>query len=585
MQKQQGSSPIQVLPPDVARKISAGEVIERPSSVVKELVENSIDAGSSRIDVELVEGGKTLIRVADDGAGIAPDDLGKVFLKHATSKIATTEDLEGIDTLGFRGEALASIGAVSIARIVSCARGASQGAEIEVKGGDRGRHKYVGAPEGTQVEVKELFYNVPARRKFLKSTPAEMSHISEVLTKLALSHPEVHFVFLHNGREVFNLPSAPSLKERVTTYYGEELARDLIPISSREQRLEVTGFALAPTHSRTNTRMQFVFLNGRPIRDSGLTHAINAAYRTLLPPGRLPIIFLSLNIDPPSIDVNVHPTKIEVRFREASRVYGQVLQAIKKALDQFQPGLASPTAPSRTEATPVISRSAIPKRPHSHGTSRAPGGGASGALLPKTPAVTAGREAVGIEHGRFLQLHSSYIIEETPKGINIIDQHALHEAALYHDIKDTIQERTLSSQRLLIPELLELRPADFFRILELKDTLEKLGLELEEFGRNSIIVRSVPQILKDVIIKELIEGFLEDTKEGSAGDQMLDRIIKVMACKGAIKSGHRLNSQELISLLERRKDDIPLTHCPHGRPTTLFFSLEELDKQFKRTGK
>lgn len=581
-------SRIQVLSPDVARKISAGEVIERPSSVVKELVENSIDAGSTRIDVELVEGGRTQIRVTDDGVGIAPDDLGKIFLKHATSKIATVEDLEAIVTMGFRGEALASIGAVSMARIVSCARGADRGAEIEVRGGERGRQRYVGAPEGTRVEVKELFYNIPARRKFLKSTPAEMSHISDVLTKLALSHPEVHFVFLHNGREVFNLPSVSCLRDRVVAYYGEELARDLIPISSREQELEVTGFATSPAHHHANARMQFIFLNGRPIRDSGLTHAVNTAYRTLLPQGRFPVVFLLLSIDPSAVDVNVHPTKMEIRFRDASRVYGQVLQAVKKALNQFQPGLAPPSAASGTDSDTEIPRGvdASLKTPRPYATGGMSGVDTSGPLLPRTPAAMPSRAVTGVEHGRFLQLHSAYIVEENPNGINIIDQHALHEAVLYNDIKNTVRERALSSQRLLIPELLELSPTDFFRILGLKDTLKGLGLELDEFGRNSVIVRSVPQILKDVNIKELIEGLLEDTREGEeTGDQMLDRIMKVMACKGAVKFGHRLSAQELVALLERRKDNIKFAHCPHGRPTTLFFSLEELSKQFKRTGK
>ncbi len=584
MQKQQDFlGRIQVLSPDVARKISAGEVIERPSSVVKELVENSIDAGSTRIDVELVEGGKTLIRVADDGVGIPADDLAKIFLKHATSKIAAIEDLEAIYTMGFRGEALASIGAVSMARVVSCARGAGQGAEVEVKGGDRGKHKYVGAPDGTQVEVKELFFNIPARRKFLKSTPAEMSHISDMLAKLTLSHPAVHFVFSHNGREVFNLPSTSSLKERIAAYYGEELARDLVPISSREPGLEVRGYALPPSQYRTNTRMQFVFLNGRPIKDAGLTHAINNAYRALLPPGRFPIIFLSLDIDPSSVDVNVHPTKLEVRFRDGSRVYGQVLQAVKKALNQLQPGLVPPpAAPSGADANTGASQDVrVPPKMFD----RRGSGGVTGSLLPRTPAVTPGRETAEMGYGRFVQLHSAYIVEETPKGINIIDQHALHEAALYHDIKGIIQEKTLSSQRLLIPELLELSPEDFFRILELKDVLERLGLELEEFGRNSVIVRAVPQILKDVDPKELIKGLLEDTRERLTGEQMTDRIIKVLACRGAVKSGQKLSSQELVALLERRKGTEPLSHCPHGRPTTLFFSLEELDKQFKRTGK
>ncbi|MHC4196954.1 MAG: DNA mismatch repair endonuclease MutL [Planctomycetota bacterium] len=586
MEGQQRPSSIQLLRPEVARKISAGEVIERPSSVVKELVENSIDAGSTRIDVEVAEGGKTLIRVTDDGIGIAPEDLEKVFLKHATSKISAMEDLEIIDTMGFRGEALASIGAVSMARIVSCARGSGRGAEIEVRGGDRQKRRYVGAPEGTQVEVKELFYNVPARRKFLKSTTAEMSHISEVLTRLALSHPEVHFVFSHNSREVFNLPSASSLKDRVATYYGGELAGDLICVNSREQGLEVAGYTLAPTHHRTNTRMQYIFLNGRPIRDPGLTHAVNNAYRTLLPPGRFPVVFLSLKIDPSYVDVNVHPTKMEVRFREASRVYGLLLQGIKKALTQFQPGLTPVHRPdSRTVAAPLSSHSVSAAYGPGASSCAGDGVGVAGQLLPKAHAAAPRVEDTGAGRGRFIQLHSAYIVEESPKGINIIDQHALHEAVLYHEIKSTIREKPLSSQRLLIPELVELSHQDFFRILELRETLERLGLELEEFGSNSVIVRALPQLIKDVDIKELIKELVEGAEEGSSCDQVLDRAINVMACRGAVKSGDRLNAQELAALLERRKVDLPHAHCPHGRPTTLFFPLEELDRQFKRTGK
>ncbi|MEE9558998.1 MAG: DNA mismatch repair endonuclease MutL [Candidatus Brocadiales bacterium] len=584
MEGQQRPSSIQLLRPEVARKISAGEVIERPSSVVKELVENSIDAGSTRIDVEVAEGGKTLIRVTDDGIGIAPEDLEKIFLKHATSKISAMEDLETIDTMGFRGEALASIGAVSMARIVSCARGSDRGAEIEVRGGDRQKRRYVGAPEGTQVEVKELFYNIPARRKFLKSTTAEMSHISEVLTRLALSHPEVHFVFSHNGREVFNLPSASSLKDRVVTYYGGELAGDLLCVNSREQGLEVAGYTLAPTHHRTNTRMQYIFLNGRPIRDAGLTHAVNNAYRTLLPPGRFPVVFLSLKIDPSYVDVNVHPTKIEVRFREASRVYGLLLQGIKKALTQFQPGLTPVYRPdSKIAAAPSSSHGV--SAAYGPGASSCAGDGVAGQLLPKAHATAPRVEDTGAGHGRFIQLHSAYIVEESPKGINIIDQHALHEAILYHEIKSTVREKPLSSQRLLIPELVELSHQDFFRILELRETLERLGLELEEFGSNSVIVRSLPQLIKDVDIKGLIKELAEGAEEGSSCDRVLDRAINVLACKGAVKFGDRLNTQELAALLERRKDDLPHAHCPHGRPTTLFFPLEELDRQFKRTGK
>ncbi|HHT9117045.1 MAG TPA: DNA mismatch repair endonuclease MutL [Candidatus Hypogeohydataceae bacterium YC38] len=561
-------SRIHLLTPTIVNKIAAGEVIERPASVVKELVENSIDADSTRIEVGLVEAGKTLIRVVDNGVGMGPEDLSMVFLKHATSKINSLEDLEGIATMGFRGEALASIGAVSQARIVSCARGSAAGAEIEVGGGNRKELKYVGAPEGTQVEVRELFYNVPARRKFLKATPTEMVHISEVLTRIAMSHPEIHFLLVHNDREVFNLPSASGLRDRIGSFFGEDLARDLIPLNSKESRLEVAGYALPPAYCRNNTRMQFIFLNGRSVRDSNLTHAINEAYRNLLSPGRFPFVFLSLRVDPGYVDVNVHPTKMEVRFREPAQVHAQVLQALRKALNQFMPSF-----------------SALPKdvpRP-------VPQGGVAFGEAVSRPSVSTfvpkEQQRPSIEQRPFLQLHGYYIVEETPGGINIIDQHALHEAMLYQEIQKTIQERALPSQRLLIPELLELSPEDFFTLIKLKPLLDKLGLEVEEFGRNSIIVRAVPQVLKDLEAKEFVSGLLENIHEGELNDHILDGMIKVMACKGAIKSGRRLTPYEVHALLEKREETARPTHCPHGRPTTLFFSLEELDKQFKRRGK
>ncbi|MFN3466757.1 MAG: DNA mismatch repair endonuclease MutL, partial [Candidatus Brocadiales bacterium] len=349
---------IHFLDPTVAGKIAAGEVIERPASVVKELVENSIDAGASRIDVELVEGGKGLIKVIDNGVGMRPEDLSMLFLKHVTSKISNLEDLEAIRTLGFRGEALASIGVVSHTRILSCARGETTGAELEVKGGRRGEVKYLGLPEGTQVEVMELFYNVPARRKFLKATPSEMASISEVLTRLALSHPEIHFTLTHNQREVFSLPPAPNIKERIAAFFGQDFARELLPINSREPNLEVSGYIKPPAQNHGNARMQYTFLNGRYIREGNISHATQEAYRTLLPPGRYPIVFLFLKSEPGLVDVNVHPTKLEVRFREPAKVHGQVLQALKKVLTQYTPRISPPPqeAPRHTTTPPVATK-------------------------------------------------------------------------------------------------------------------------------------------------------------------------------------------------------------------------------------
>ncbi len=577
---------IHLLDPAVAGKIAAGEVIERPASVVKELVENSIDAGASRIDVELVEGGKNLIKVVDNGVGMSPEDLSMLFLKHTTSKIHNLEDLEAIRTLGFRGEAMASIGVVSHTRVLSCARGETTGAELEVRGGKRGEVKYLGAPEGTLVEVRELFYNVPARRNFLKATPAEMASISEVLTRMALSHPEIHFTLTHNQREVFNLPLAPSTKDRIAAFFGQDFTRELLLINSREPTLEVSGYIQPPARNYGNARMQYTFLDRRYVREGNVSHAIQEAYRNLLPTGRYPIVFLFLKSEPSLVDVNVHPTKLEVRFREPAKVHWQVLQALRKVLTQYTPGIPTPSQEETHHRAP-LTVPALGGRVSAH----------SPAQLVQVPTDTLKREPRAVSNQMpglvpSVQVHRTYIVEETPKGLNIIDQHALHEILLYTELKRKITEGTLTVQRLLIPELVELDTSSFFTLMGLQEGLGRAGVEIEEFGKNTIIVRSLPQVLKNLDIKEFIMDLIERAQEESSGgntgirsEQVLDKVLKAMACKGAIKSGQKLNPQEVQSLLEKKDASSATARCPHGRPTTLFLSLEELDKHFKRRTK
>ncbi len=559
------TSKIHLLDPLVAGKIAAGEVIERPASVVKELVENSIDAGATRIDVELVESGRNLIKVVDNGVGMTPDDISMLFLKHATSKISNLEDLEDINTLGFRGEALSSIGLVSHTRVVSCSRGETAGAEIEVRGGKKGEVKYLGSPEGTLVEVRELFFNVPARRKFLRAVPVEMATISEVLTRMALSHPEIHFTLTHNQREVFNLPPASTLKERIASFFGQDFAKELLFVNSREPALEVSGYIKPPAQNYGNAKLQYTFLNSRYIKEANISHAIQESYRNLLPPGRQPIVFLFLRCNPNLVDVNVHPSKLEARFREPAKVHGQVLQSIKKTLGSIQ-------------HTPITLPVPVPQT----------GGDFPGGLpttliqtiqAPQEVAKSTPQRSLS---GPYIQVHQSYIVEEIQGGLNIIDQHALHEILLYQGLKQKIMEDTLPVQRLLIPELVELNPNDFLSLMGLQESLCKAGVEIEEFGKNTIIVRSLPQVLKDLEIKEFIKDLLGRLKEEVEGEHILDKVLKAMACKGAIKSGQRLNPQEIQALLINRESSPVVSHCPHGRPTTLFISTEELNKHFKK---
>jgi len=591
-------SQIKVLPESVINKIAAGEVIDRPASVVKELIENAIDARASRIDTYLEDGGRKLIRVSDDGIGMDAEDIALAFQSHATSKLQNADDLFAVRTLGFRGEALPSIGAVSHAGIISRVRGAINGAEIKIDGGVLGKVKERGAPEGTQVEVRELFFNTPVRKKFLKSIPTEMAYISEVLTKFSLSYPAIHFTLMHNNRTVFNLPTVQDTAERIATFFGEEMEKHLIPIFLREEMFTLSGYIAPPFFDKSNARMQFIFLNGRYIKDNAIFRAINEAYHGKLMHKRYPIVFLFLQVEPSEIDVNVHPTKIEVRFRNTSAIYNYVLSALKEGLNKSTTKNISvpPLIPrlereaARGEEFDLIKKSLWERfslEKTDGETSRIYSDIQANRKMETEENAKAFPAEVRTKTRRTcFQIHNAFIIEETEGGLNIIDQHALHEIILYHEIERNLQSSKSLSQRLLIPEMVELSPKDFFSIISLKEYLGTLGLEVEEFGQHTIVIRAFPQILKHLNAKEFIESLLaelgaEDSLKGK--DKILNKLINIMACKGAVKAGQRLEPQEIEALLEKKKSINAYTNnCPHGRPTTLYFSLDELQKQFKR---
>ena len=578
-------SKIKILSQLVVSKIAAGEVIERPASVIKELVENSIDADASRIEIQLDDSGKKLIRVSDNGMGMERDDVELAFLSHATSKLTTAEDIFAIDTLGFRGEALPSIGSVSQARIVSRPRGSFTGSEISIEGGVLQKIKEKGSPEGTQVDVHNLFYNTPVRRKFLKSTQTEMAHISETITRFALAYPGIHFSMQHNGKNVSVYPSARDTRERIVTIFGNELCKELISVNTKESNISINGYVLPPNHNRPNTKMQFVFLNGRYIRDSSIIHAVNAAYQNLLMSKRSPIVFLFLHVDSNEVDVNVHPTKIEVRFLNAGVIHDQVYSVIHSALKrtEFHPALQASTQTMNSSRESVMQSmsdffSETLEKKTGFQQSRNRNDYVSDPieefLPPKNSTVTP-----------FLQVHNSYIVEETDEGLNIIDQHALHEIILYHEICERIKTSKLVTQNLLIPELIELTPVDHVAIMRLKNDLDRLGLEIDEFGKRTIAIRTHPQILKNLDYRDLIQSLLEEIEgnetEGHT-DTILSKVVKILACKGAVKSGQKLSSQEIQTLLDKKKNRPMTNFCPHGRPTTLEFRISELEKQFKR---
>lgn len=626
-------SKIRLLPALIVNKIAAGEVIDRPAAVVKELIENAIDAGASRIDTCLEDGGRKVIRVSDDGIGMDAEDLALAFQSHATSKLQNADDLFAIHTLGFRGEALPSIGAVSHASIISRVKGALSGAEVTIDGGILGEIKECGAPVGTQVEVRDLFYNVPVRKKFLRAIPTEMAYISEVLTRFALSYPAIHFTLIHNNRTVFNLPPVHDTEERIATCFGEGMRKHLIPVFLREEMFTLSGYIVQPFFDKANARMQFIFLNGRYIKDSAIFRAISETYRGKLMPRRYPIVFLFLQIEPSEVDVNVHPTKIEVRFRNTSAIYNYVLSALKEGLSKSSVKMLDVSSPltglekgSAAEAVGLVKRSlweqfsmrktdAVPmgvdlqkrveiplnppfkkrelmRRDGKGGVEGFPDKEKSGECNDVQTDMETGRKEKAFpaaDMGRkntCFQIHDTFIIEETDEGLNIIDQHALHEIILYHEIERGIRTSKLPGQRLLIPELVELSPKDFFNIISLKESLSGLGVEVEEFGQRTIAIRSFPQMLRRLSGREFIESLLaglsdDDYLKGK--DDILGRLISIMACKCAIKAGQRLEPREIEELLKMKKSINAYTNnCPHGRPTTLYFSLDELQKQFKR---
>lgn len=614
--------PIRQLPPGLVNKIAAGEVIERPASVLKELVENAVDAGATRVDVSVRQGGMEMIRVVDNGGGIAADELPLAVASHATSKITEMDDLFRVATLGFRGEALASIAAVSRLAIRSRTPTSDSGAEIEVVGGEVSPVAPCGCPKGTWIEVRNLFFNTPVRRKFLRTTQTEMGHLSEAFLRLALALPHVHFTLSHNDRVLFELPGDGGWLERIARCCGRQLADALIRVESVDGDVELSGYVAHPSQSRGNSRMQYLFLNGRHIRDRALQHALGEAYRGLLLTGRHPIAFLSLRMPPEMVDVNVHPTKLEVRFQDSGRLYSQLLSALRAKFlsTDLQTRVESPTHEDPTGAhdesraaqlrqelvdwakgeidqwkgQPRLDPVALPSgnaplemaqldRRWAPAQGGAPGDVPSGPAMPE-PADTpvAGEPARPVAA---VQIHNRYLVAESPEGVMVVDQHALHERILYEHLRKRVAVGAVESQRLLVPEPVDLSPAEAAAALENRELLGQLGLAIEPFGGETILVAAYPAMLANMnpteVMHALLERLLIGGKQPDRRD-LLDELLHTIACKAAIKAGDRLAPEEIEALLQQRHLIDDAHHCPHGRPTALIFTRQELDRQFKR---
>ncbi|TWU63428.1 DNA mismatch repair endonuclease MutL [Crateriforma conspicua] len=646
---------IRQLPPNLVNQIAAGEVIERPASVVKELLENSIDAGAKRVELTIQGGGSELIRISDDGCGIADAQMPLAVTSHATSKLPDDEMLFHVGTLGFRGEALASIASVSQMMIRSRPADADIGSELNVRGGVIEGPAPCGCPTGTVIEVKNLFFNTPVRHKFLKTTQTERGHITEAFTRLALANPNVHFVYRQGEKLLHDLPPTVRWADRIAAFFGAEIAESLIPVHSDDSAIGIDGFVCDPSVSRGNNRMQYLFLNGRHIRDRSLQHALGEAYRGMLMVGRQPICFLRLTMPPSMIDVNVHPTKQEVRFTDGGRVYSRLLQTLRhhfltSNLTQ-RVGPPAPVEPqtlpnSGSESVMGMSVKAVDQQRQSvinwaqtgQDSASTPGpipdfrpfpsGGASTGL-PSSPTVNGPTETPvqdeatetqsstddvapwdGDDPSTPVQLprdtteadaasptvsylgsqvHNRYLVTQDEKGMVVIDQHALHERVLYERVCQKVLHsgQRLEAQRLLVPETIALTPGEHAAALEVQETLAQIGLEIEDFGGDTIAIHSYPAMLPKrppgEMLHVVLESLLGAGKQPDPKD-LLNHLLATIACKAAVKAGDPLTSEEITSLLEQRDLYHETHHCPHGRPTALFFSLDELDRMFGRLG-
>ena len=615
---------IHQLSPSVINKIAAGEVIERPASVVKELLENAVDAGATRIDVRLEKGGSEVIRIADNGCGIAADQLMLAVASHATSKITSADDLFSIGTLGFRGEALASIAEISRLLIRSRTAESNGGAELEVVGGEASPVIPIGCPIGTTIEVRNLFFNTPVRHKFLRSVQTEMGHSIEAMTRLALAHPHVHFTLAHNGRTIHDLPPVTDTRGRIAAFFGNEIADDLIEVQSENDGVTLRGYVANPMHSRATGRMQYLFLNGRAIRDRSLQHALGEAYRGLMLTGRQPICFLRLEMPADLVDVNVHPTKQEVRFQDSGRLYSQLLGTLRTKFLTTDltargrtDGADYPSVAAETDTAASGASELVQWAKHELGRQVELGGQATTAPLPNggdslarfgwnepgeplrlhrldTPGAPLGRAADFREvegssdaasSKAALQVHNRYLVVETDVGIEVIDQHALHERILYEQLREKVLDGALESQKLLVPEPVDLTATELAAAVEHSEVLARLGVEVQPFGGETVLVSSYPAMLANLspaeVLRDLVERLLVGGRHPDVRD-LLDELLHMIACKAAVKFGDRLSEGEIDSLLAQRHLAQDQHHCPHGRPTSLVFTRADLDRQFKR---
>ncbi len=566
---------IKVLSENTVNQIAAGEVIERPASVVKELVENSLDAEADEIDVEVEKGGKDLIRVKDNGIGMTEEEVKLAFQKHATSKIEDLEDLNSLSSLGFRGEALPSIAAVSKVEAVTRTEEELEGTKIIIHGGEVKNIEETGCAVGTSIKVKDLFYNTPARKKYLKKTNTELAHVSEVVTRNALANPDKHFSLVHNGNELSYIPKSSSQLENIKSIYGKEIARKMVKVSNEDENgyLTVEGYVSKPEITRSNRKHIFTFVNSRYVKNNLLRDAVVEGFGTLLKKHRYPIAVLNIEIEGEKIDVNVHPTKTKIRFSEKKKIKEEISKVIHSAL------LAEDLVPEKTgEGGKVESEG---KKDGDTEEKVEPGMQSQLGIEEEDTVEVSGSK---LSHMRVIGiLKDSYIMTETPSGLAVIDQHAAHERINYERLKNRFQDK-IDSQKLVSPTTIELKPREAALIRANEELLEKLGFTIDHFGKETFRIRSIPVILGELQEKEVLTSVLDELQEvkNTSLDERREEMIKYMACHSSVTAGDKLSITKAKELLEKLgRTDNPYT-CPHGRPTIVSFAENEISKWFKR---
>lgn len=575
---------IKILADEVASQIAAGEVVERPASVVKELIENALDAGADQIEIRVLDAGKRLIAVSDNGTGIHPEDLPLTAVRHATSKLENAEDLFKVSTLGFRGEALASIGSVSHMKITSRSEDAQVGASLRVMGGSIEEPRPVGCPIGTTIEVANLFYNVPARLKFLKTDRTEKRHIDDVVVHYGLAYPDVRFKLTHDQDLTFQTTGKGNAREVLSAVYGVDIAQKMVPVIAEDEILRISGFVSPPGITRSNRREVLIFVNGRPVQDAALVKSLLQAYHTMLMKGRYPLAVLFIEIPVEQVDVNVHPTKAEVRFRDKGEVFRSVGKAVRRALlaNTPVPGAGVPRGNAlwgeRSASAPSGRRSSWMD----------PGGWGREETLPEgtKPAYQPVIPDTEVPILRLIgQVAATYLIAEGPDGLYLVDQHAAHERILFEKF---LAERAdeIPSQQLLEAVHVDFSPSSADLVAEKLPLLNQLGFEVESFGHNGFVVRAIPLLLTDLspeaALRSVVEDFEED--ETPLESRIEEKIIARVCKRAAVKAGQALTGEEQKSLLRDLEACQSPRTCPHGRPTMIHLPVDLLEQKFGRKG-